>query len=129
MAESLHIGRKISRVRELRGIKQEMLAEELGVSQQKISKIEHDEKVEEEMLSRIAKALGVTPDVIKNFSEESAIYHIQNIDKIGSYAYSFNPIDKILQLYDEKVQLLNALLKEKDDKIAMLERLEEKMNT
>jgi len=33
-----HIGRKISRIRELRGMKQETLAIELGVSQQTVSK-------------------------------------------------------------------------------------------
>jgi len=40
MAETLHIGRKISRIRELRGMKQETLASELGISQQAVSKIE-----------------------------------------------------------------------------------------
>lgn len=33
MAETLHIGRKISRIRELRNMKQENLAAELGISQ------------------------------------------------------------------------------------------------
>ncbi|PHR87060.1 MAG: transcriptional regulator, partial [Leeuwenhoekiella sp.] len=32
-----HIGRKIARIRELRGMKQETLAEELGISQQSVS--------------------------------------------------------------------------------------------
>ena len=41
MAETIHIGRKISRIRELRGIKQEVLAAELGLNQQAISKIEN----------------------------------------------------------------------------------------
>jgi transcriptional regulator with XRE-family HTH domain len=37
---TLHIGRKISKIRELRGMKQEYLAAELGISQQMVSKIE-----------------------------------------------------------------------------------------
>ncbi|HTN20446.1 MAG TPA: helix-turn-helix transcriptional regulator [Pelobium sp.] len=40
MSETLHIGRKISRIRELRGMKQEALAQELGISQQAVSKLE-----------------------------------------------------------------------------------------
>ena len=36
----IHLGRKISRIRELRGMKQESLATELGISQQAISKLE-----------------------------------------------------------------------------------------
>ena len=50
MAETLKIGRKISRVREIIGMKQEALATLLGVSQQAISKIEQSEKVEDEMV-------------------------------------------------------------------------------
>ncbi|MCX2432687.1 helix-turn-helix transcriptional regulator [Pedobacter sp. GR22-10] len=35
-----HIGRKISRIRESHGMKQEALAIELGISQQAVSKLE-----------------------------------------------------------------------------------------
>ena len=45
-----HIGRKISRIRELRGIKQEALAAELKVSQQTISRLEQSETIEDEVL-------------------------------------------------------------------------------
>jgi len=49
-----HLGRKISRIRELRGIKQEYLAMELGVSQQTISRMESSETVEDELLEKVA---------------------------------------------------------------------------
>jgi transcriptional regulator with XRE-family HTH domain len=45
-----HIGRKISRIRELRGMKQEALAQALGVSQQTVSNIENSESVEDHLL-------------------------------------------------------------------------------
>lgn len=77
MAETLHIGRKISRIRELRNMKQEALAVELGISQQAVSKLEQNESIDEVYLERVAKALGVDPEVIKNFNEESAIYNFQ----------------------------------------------------
>ena len=54
-----HIGRKISRIRELRGMKQETLAEELGISQQSVSQMEQNENLEDEKLDKVAKALGV----------------------------------------------------------------------
>ncbi|WP_229669410.1 helix-turn-helix domain-containing protein, partial [Yeosuana aromativorans] len=73
-----HIGRKISRIRELRGMKQETLAEELGISQQAVSKIEQSPQIEDDKLEQIAKALGVTKEAIQNFSEERLIYNIQN---------------------------------------------------
>lgn len=40
-------------------MKQETLALEMGISQQVVSKIEQSEQVEEQILERIAKALGV----------------------------------------------------------------------
>ncbi|MNQ59392.1 helix-turn-helix protein [compost metagenome] len=68
-----HIGRKISRIRELRDMKQEALAQALGTNQQAISALENSETIDEAKLIEIAKALGVTAEAIKNFSEEAAI--------------------------------------------------------
>ena len=73
-----HIGRKISRIRELRGMKQEALAAELGISQQSVSSLEQSEHIEDEKLERVAKVLGVSKEAIENFSEENLIYNIQN---------------------------------------------------
>ena len=72
------IGRRIERIRELKGIKQETLASSLGVSQQTISRIERSDTVDEEKLEKIAEALGVSTEAIKNFDENAAIVNIQN---------------------------------------------------
>ncbi|CAM3706749.1 helix-turn-helix domain-containing protein [Sphingobacterium prati] len=117
-SNKVHIGRKISRIREIRGIKQDYLAIELGVSQQTISKIEQSEEVEDAMLEKIAGVLGVSAEAIKNFSEEVLIFHIQNMhDNASAYQYNYqchyNPLDKVVELYErllqserEKVELL-----------------------
>jgi len=117
-SNKVHIGRKISRIREIRGIKQDFLAIELGVSQQTISKIEQSEEVEDAMLEKIAGVLGVSAEAIKNFSEEVLIFHIQNMhDNASAYQYNYqchyNPLDKVVELYErllqserEKVELL-----------------------
>jgi transcriptional regulator with XRE-family HTH domain len=55
-----HIGRNISRIRELRGMKQEALAIAIGVSQQSVSNIEGSEVVDEEKLKVISEVLGFT---------------------------------------------------------------------
>ena len=127
-----HIGRKISRIRELRGMKQEALAAELGMSQQSISHLEQSESIEDEKLERIAKALGVTKEAIENFSEEAVFNIISNtfhntssdnstlIASSLNYQPSFNTVDKIVELYErlveaekEKVKYLEDLLKRK----------------
>ena len=124
-----HIGRKISRIRELRGMKQEALALELGITQQAVSKIEQSETVEEETLERVAKALGVPTKAIENFNEEVAIQVFANTitnndqSSVLNYYPTFNPIEKIIALYDEKMALMERLLEAEKEKVALLEKL------
>jgi transcriptional regulator with XRE-family HTH domain len=125
MAEpTLHIGRKISRIRELRGMKQEALAAELGISQQAVSKIEQSAEVEDSALEKIAGILGVSAEAVRNFSEEAVFNIIGNTyhDNSSSLNYqcSFNPIDKIVELYNEKVALLERLLLAEKEKNELL---------
>ncbi|OUD28387.1 MULTISPECIES: helix-turn-helix domain-containing protein [Flavobacterium] len=121
-----HIGRKISRIRELRDMKQEALAQALGTNQQAISAMENSETIDEEKLMEVAKALGVTPEAIKNFSEDAVINYFNNYyDNKGHILNScshltFNPLEKVVELYErlvqaekDKVEYLEKLLKEK----------------
>ena len=120
-----HIGRNISRIRELREMKQEALAIAIGVSQQTISNIENSETVEDEKLQEIAKALGVSAEAIKSFSEEAAInfFNTFNDSSQGSNFLNnqctFNPLDKVVELYERLVQA-------EKDKVAYLEKLLDK---
>jgi len=123
-----HIGRNISRIRELRGMKQEALAIAIGVSQQSVSNIEGSETVEEEKLKAIAEVLGVSAEAIKNYSDETVLNNIQN-NYEGSVIHggptvnhncTFNPLDKVVELYErlvqaekEKVEYLERLFKDK----------------
>ena len=124
-----HIGRKISRIRELRGIKQEFLAAELGVSQQTVSRMEQSETIEDEVLDKVAKVLGVSSEAIKNFNDETVINIISNTftdfkDNASAInhncALNFNPVDKIVQLYDEKIALLERLLQAEKERNELL---------
>ncbi|MGI0105620.1 helix-turn-helix domain-containing protein [Salinimicrobium sp. WS361] len=122
-----HIGRKISRIRELRGMKQEALAAELGMSQQSVSHLEQSESIDDDKLEKVAKALGVTKEGIKNFSEESIFHNINNFNDnsinngpLNNFHCTFNPLDKVVELYErlveaekEKVKYLEELLKRK----------------
>jgi len=124
-----HLGRKISKIRELRGMKQEALAIALGVSQQTVSNIENSEKVEESLLEKVAKALEVSVEGIKNFSEE-AVFNIigntvTNHDNASFFQFqpTFNPLDKVVTLFEEKEKLYERLLKAEKEKIDYLEKL------
>jgi transcriptional regulator with XRE-family HTH domain len=122
-----HIGRNISRIRELRGIKQEALAIAIGVSQQTISNIENSEHVDDDKLLEISKVLEVNVDVLKNFSEEAIFNIIGNTyhDNSSSLNYNctFNPLDKLVAVYEENKQLYERLLQAEKDKVVYLEKL------
>lgn len=114
-----HDGWKVQRVRVSLGVKQETLAVDLGMSQSEVSKIEQQEKIEDELMSKIAGALGVSQEVIRSFDLEKAVYNINNIrdntfqEGSTSIAQQFNPIEKIVELYER-------LLKSEREKIDIL---------
>ncbi|CAD0002319.1 helix-turn-helix domain-containing protein [Flavobacterium chungangense] len=121
-----HIGRNISRIRELKDMKQEALAQALGISQQAVSAIENSETVEEQKLVEVAKALGVSVEAIKNFSEEAVFNYFNTFNdtvsnsSFGQGTYNnectFNPLDKVVELYERLVQA-------EKDKVEYLEKL------
>ncbi|MEG1227739.1 MAG: helix-turn-helix transcriptional regulator [Flavobacterium sp.] len=119
-----HIGRKISRIRELRDMKQEALAQALGTTQQTISIIENSETIDDEKLQAIAEILGVTVEGIKNFSEEAVLNNIQNNydgsvingGPVVNHNCNFNPLDKVVELFERLVQA-------EKDKVEYLEKL------
>ncbi|RNI31825.1 XRE family transcriptional regulator [Rufibacter immobilis] len=126
-SKPIHLGRKISRIRELRGIKQEILAQELGISQQSISRIESSEEVEEEILLKIAKVLGVQVDAIKNFSEEAAINFFNNFNDHSNSTFNnhctFNALDKLMEVIEENKKLYERLLQSEREKLEYVKKL------
>lgn len=127
MADTLYIGRKIARIREIKGIKQEALAFELGVSQQTISNLEKSEKIEDEVLEKIAKYLGVTTEAIKSFSDEAVVNYFNTFNETVSSSNfghhstcTFNPIDKLVELFEENKKLYERLLQAEKEKNEIL---------
>lgn len=127
--KTVHEGRNVKRIREILGIKQDSLAHDLGLSQQAVSALEQKEALDRDMLEKIAGILKVPSEAIKNFSDEAAVNIIastvNNHDQSASVFYNsnINPLDKLMEALEENKQLYAALLKEKDEKIALLERM------
>lgn len=119
-----HLGRKISRIRELRGMKQEALAAELGISQQAISKLEQSEEIEDSTLEKVAKVLGVSAEAIKNYSDEAVFNIIGNTyhDNSASLNFqcTFNPLDKLIQALEANKELYERLLASEREKVEIL---------
>ncbi|MCT4135638.1 helix-turn-helix transcriptional regulator [Elizabethkingia anophelis] len=128
----IHQGRNIKRFREMLGIKQDALAYELGDdwNQQKVSLLEQKESIETSLLQQISTILKIPVEAIQNFDEEQAITIISSTfndnAQVGTVINNYNPVDAVLKLHEEKMELYERMLKEKDDMMARLEKLIEK---
>lgn len=130
LTKSNHIGRKISRIRELRDMKQEALAQALGTNQQAVSALENSETIDDAKLIEVAKALGVTVEAIKNFSDEAAINYFNSFNEAVNNSHfgnnnncTFNPLDKLMETVEENKKLYERLLQAEKDKNDYLEKL------
>ena len=108
----LHLGKKIERVRRLRGMTQTELGQLLGITKQAVSKMEQTEKIDDERLEKIASALGVTTDGLKEYNEETVLYNTNNFyencgvkNAIGNNQ-TFNnfPIEQKIELFEKLLE-------------------------
>ena len=109
----LHMGRKIERVRRLRGMTQTDLGEALNITKQAVSKMEQTEQIDDERLDGIAAALGVTLEGLKKFNEETVLYNTINFyENCGvktsavSNNHTFNnfPIEQAIEMFEKLLQ-------------------------
>ncbi|TWP30156.1 XRE family transcriptional regulator [Apibacter muscae] len=128
--KKVHQGRNIKRLREMLGIKQESLAFDLGVTQSTVSDYEQKEQLEEKVLEKVSKALKVPVEAIKNMNEEATVNYINTFNDSAvnhgsntNFNCTFNPIEKIVELYTEKEELYKQMLKDKD---ILIEKLSKK---
>lgn len=125
----IHEGRNVKRFREMLGIKQDALAFDLNMSQQAVSLLEQKETIDAALLQQIADILKLPVEAIQNFDEEQAVNVIANTFGDHGIGYqrnenpTFHPIDKLVQLHEEKIALYERMLKEKDEMMGRLERL------
>lgn len=129
----IHEGRNVKRFREMLGIKQEALAFELGSdwNQKKISLLESKDTIEPALLQQISTIFKIPVEAFQNLDDEQAINIVSST--LGDHAFTFNygtlninPIEKIIELHEEKIALYERMLKEKDEMMARLEKLMER---
>lgn len=136
MDKTIHQGRNVKRFREMLDIKQDALAYGLGDdwNQQKISLLEQKETIDAPLLQRVAEIMKLPVEAFQNMTDDQAVNIIANTFDNGSILYgyqkndncTFHPIDKLVQLHEEKIALYERMLKEKDDMMARLEQLLQK---
>lgn len=111
-----HMGHNLQRVREILGMKQDTMGAmtKSQYKQQTVSKWEQEETIPDNILDEFAEVLGVTSEFIKNFTEEKAVYNIQNNHNIyndnsqdQSHQQHYQPtinndsIDKVVEIFEK----------------------------
>ncbi|MDR2916296.1 MAG: helix-turn-helix domain-containing protein [Tannerella sp.] len=135
----IHHGHNIRRLRNEKKISQKDMAEKVFFSQQTVSRYESTRVIENSILERFAKALEVPVDMIKTLEEDNNInLYIENntIAKGGNLnAFGeidneniFYPLEKIMELCNEKTELYERMLALEKEKISMLEQILKEKN-
>ena len=110
------IGNKIKKLRELKGFKQEYMAERLGITQQSYSKLESDKgDIPFSRIEQLADIFEMKPEDIVAF-DEKYIFNNYGTQHCGLNNGVFNNFPQELkQLYEDKIKLL-------EEKVAWLEK-------
>lgn len=131
---TVHQGRNVRKVRESKGLKQQVLADMIGKSQQTISNAEQQRTIDPKLLLDIAHALEVPVELLENMEDTSDIsFYIENntFEEIignagtaGENIYNnYCSLDEIKEIFKEKEVLYERFIKEKQDEIDFLRKL------
>jgi transcriptional regulator with XRE-family HTH domain len=113
-----NIGDKVKKLRELKGYKQEYMAEKLSISQQSYSNLESGKMdVPFSKIEQIADLFGMRVEDMVSF-DEKVVFNLnaQHTSAFNSGSVQNNNFpEKLQQLYEDKIRLL-------EEKIAWLEK-------
>lgn len=113
-------GANVKRWREWRNINQDVLAEKIGVSQATLSGYEKRDKLEPEILEKVAKALDIPVEAITEMNDGTSINIFsgtwQDNAHASGYVTNINPLEKVIELYER-------LLKSEQEKVAILQEV------
>ncbi len=112
-------GAKITVIRLARGYTQDFLARQLNIEQTSYSKIEHDIKVKvsDELLGKIAVALGVTIEDIK--SPTPIIMNFHNNPQNAS-SCTFNNSDEVTESFLKIMEILKSQIENQNKILSLL---------
>lgn len=133
---NVHQGANVRRIRRYEGMKQDTLANELGVNQQCISRLEQQPVIKKEYMEKIAAILKVTPEIIENMEETPVSIVVENNNfENGSnnngigYNSEVNdnkiihPLEQLIELTKENASLYERMIANEKEKAALLEKL------
>ena len=131
---NVHQGANVRKFRQLIGMKQEVLADLLGINQQSVSRIEQKRVIEEDLLVKIANILHISPEIIQKLEENPTSIVIENNTfQTGSSNVGVieqqrdnivnHPVDQLMELNKKQASLYERMLALEKEKNALLEKL------
>ena len=121
--QTLHIGQKIKKLRELKNLTQSYMAEELGLTQGAYSKIELGEsEITYTKLEKISGVLGMKPEEVIAFNDQM-VFNIMNNPNGGnvfSHIHQQGISMSERKLYEDQIHLLK-------DEISHLKKIVDKL--
>ncbi|MPM62284.1 hypothetical protein SDC9_109150 [bioreactor metagenome] len=127
-----HQGKNAKLFRETKGIKQEAIAIELDITQQAVSQLEKRQELDDEAINVYARVVGIDEYFIRNMVDDSLLEgstyfydHSSQIrsTQVNTQNLTFNPLDKLVELYSEKDQLYERIVQLEKEKNTLLENL------
>jgi len=120
---AVHHGRNIKRLREILGVKQDIIAAEFNITQQAVSDLEKKAQLNDDVLEKIAKALKIPVDAIKNFNDEATVNVIANTIRESSFLACYYCHQPTFNQMDKIIEMMERLLKVEQEKNALLEKM------
>lgn len=118
------LGEKIRKIRILRDLKQETIAEKLGITPQAYSKLEReDTKMDKERLNQIASILGVTVEGLEKFDDKHLLINLNDCENSqGSYFIinNYSESDKLLSLFEQIIAQQKEQISQQKEEILFL---------
>lgn len=115
---AIHMGKGVRRAREAKDWTQETLASQLGEAwdQKKVSALEKKQTIDEPTLDKLAKALDVKPEDLRNFTSESSFTinhnHVSDHGVANNIGQDMNIVNQIKDIIEHVSQLTREHKKE-----------------
>lgn len=122
----IHQGKNAKKYREAKNVKQEVIAQELNISQQAVSNLEKRAELDDATIKIYSHILDIDEIFIRNVADDCPIETTSNFFDNSSQILNFNPIDKVVELFSDKDTLYERMLADKEKTSELLEKIIDK---
>jgi transcriptional regulator with XRE-family HTH domain len=129
----MSIGNNVKKIRELKNLKQEYLAKQIGVSRRYYMMMENEEvEIKKERLELISKVLDVNVSELNSFDNKKIFSHYlsdTSLNQANILILEAANLKKEKEFFEKQKELYEKLLIEKDFRIKTLEDSIEALKT